>query len=122
MNRSAIILNFLSLACMVIFFELLITFDWYKVLLIYEVAPALVFLITLFRFFIKGRIYRVTLRKNEKTLNIYYWSYSIYTILVTLTLMILFFASVELNMVIISSMLYLAFITPFYLFAWKSDY
>jgi hypothetical protein len=127
MNRIAIILNITSLVSLVVFFELLKANNRNLELLIYGIVPLLVLLITFVKFYIISGLWNHLRKINkekrkEMALESIATSYSIFTITIIITLMIYHFFNVPLNMILISSLLYLAHIIPAYLANWNKLY
>jgi hypothetical protein len=121
MKRSTVIINVISLVLLVLYFEIFRTQDLDPVLLIYELVPVVVLLISFFRLQRFRKTITVpgdpaVLRSNEvlKT------AYSLYAVIVCSILLAWHLAGHELNMILIVSFLYLAHVIPIYLRIWIS--
>ncbi len=110
MKRIAVVLNILSLITLVLLFELVKAREWNPQILIYETIPFLVLIISYFRIYNQGGLWK---KKNSA-------SYSIFSISIVILLMIYHFLNLSLNMVLIVSVLYLAHLVPTYLIRWNN--
>lgn len=110
MKRTTVVLNILSLITLVLFFELVQAREWNPQILIYETIPILVLIITYFRIYFQGRSWK---KKNST-------SYSIFSISIVSLLMIYHLLNLDLNMILIVSVLYLAHLVPAYLIPWNN--
>ena len=122
MKKFGTILNFSSLIIIVLFFELVKLNNWNPQILVYEAIPFLILLITYIQSFAKSGVWKFihisfnNLEKDEETLrlNATRISYSLFTIFILAVLIIYHLLDLKLNMIMISSFIYLAHIMPGY--------
>ena len=129
MKKFGTILNLSSLIVIVLFFELVKLNNWNPQLLIYEAIPFLILLISYIQSFAKSGVWKFIhtsfnkLDENEKSLrlNATRISYSLFTIFILAVLIIYHLLDLKLNMILISSFIYLAHIMPAYVLNWSGN-
>lgn len=122
MKKIGAILNLSSLIVIVLFFELVKLNNWNPQILVYEAIPFLLLLISHIQSFAKSGVWKFihisfnNLDENEKSLrlNATRISYSLFTIFILAVLIIYHLLDLKLNMILISSFIYLAHIIPAY--------
>ena len=122
MKKFGIILNLTSLIVIVLFFELVKLNNWNPQILVYEAIPFFILLITYIQSFARSGVWKFIhipfnkLDENEKSLrlNATRISYSLFTIFILAVLIIYHLLDIKLNMIMISSFIYLAHIMPGY--------
>ena len=127
MKKFGTILNLSSLIVIVLFFELVKNNNWNPQILVYEAIPFLLLLISYIQSFAKSGAWKFVhisfnnLDENEKSLrlNATRISYSLFTIFILAVLMIYHLLDLKLNMILITSFIYLAHIIPVYVVSWK---
>jgi hypothetical protein len=126
MNRLIIVINLTCTIIIVAFFELVKSNKWDPQLLIYEIIPLLVLVVTYTKAIKKTGLWKLThlklsdLDKSQKSayLNAVNAAYVSFSILISSTLLLYTLLKMELNMVLIMAFVYLAHILPAYFMGW----
>lgn len=121
MIRSAVIINCISLVSLLVFFQLIKEYDWDPVLLVYETIPAIALIISHIKLF----SFRKTkagnsIMRGENQEKLSEIAYSMFSVAVIAVLLAWHLVGWDLHVVLIISMLYLAYAIPVYLAVWTA--
>ncbi|MCD4768920.1 MAG: hypothetical protein K8R35_01985 [Bacteroidales bacterium] len=126
MKKNGTLINLSSLIVIVLFFELVKLNRWNPQLLVYETIPFLVLLISYIKYFGKTGLWRLVhtssdkldCKKNLLITSAIKTAYSIYTIMVLVILFVNVLSGIEISMVLVVALIYLAHILPAYILLW----
>ncbi len=125
-RRIGIIINFKSLVAIVLFFEFIRTGIIPKKFIILELIPFAILLISYILYFGRTGIWNFTHKSTDKldereiqlTNQSLRFSYSVFTVITLSLFMIYTLLEIQVNMVLVVSLLYLAHILPSYFISW----
>ena len=126
-RRIGVIINFICLTVIVLLFEL-IKLKREPILLIYELIPFGIFILSYIIYFVKTGLWKFTHKSLNKldereiqlTNKSLRFSYSIFTIITLSLFMIYTLLGLQVNMVLVVSLLFLAHILPAYYISWTA--
>lgn len=129
MKKSGIILNLASVLIIVFYFELVRLNDWNPQLLIYETIPLIILIITYIKFIKNPGLWKLTHRPAEDIIEserrIYLLvlneSYIYFSILISSVLILYTLLKMDLNMVLIMAIVYLAHTLPAFFLGWIKE-
>jgi hypothetical protein len=129
MKKSGIILNLSSVLIIVFYFELVRVNNWDPQLLIYEIIPLIILIITYIKSIKNSGIWKLIHRPakdiKESERRIYLLaineSYIYFSILISSVLILYTLLKIELNMVLIMAIVYLAHTLPALFLGWIKE-
>jgi len=129
MKKSGIVLNLACIVIIVLFFELIRLNNWNPQLLIYEIIPVLILIITYINSIKKTGLWKLTHKLgkdlNEQDRAVYLLavneSYIFFSIFTSVVLILYTLLKIELNMVLVMGLVYIAHILPAYFLAWVKE-